>query len=410
MLIVRSTWTGNSPCVLLTQNQGSFIMTGENMEYHEYANLFPMMNSEEIKQLCEDMRARGYDQTAPIVLCGGKILDGRNRQLAADTVGVKPNYIEFTGDDPLAFVIGHNLHRRHLNETQRAGVAAKLANLPGHRPGNKSPNLDTYSVSIPQAAMMMNVGKSTVSTYRAVVSARPDLAEKMDNGEMTAYEAHKEILKIQRTDMRKAIAEVGASIPTSDKWHIYQGDIETWQAPRQYDFLITDPPYPKEFLRLYEVLAIRANEWLKDGGLLIAMCGQSYLDEIYSMMSKHLKYYWTASYLTPGQPTPLRQINVNTTWKPLLIYSKGKYTGKIFGDVFKSDGNNKDFHKWGQSESGMYDLISKICLPGQYILDPFCGAGTTGIAALRHGCLFDGLDLLEENVNISKGRLNDKAA
>jgi site-specific DNA-methyltransferase (adenine-specific) len=100
-------------------------------------------------------------------------------------------------------------------------------------------------------------------------------------------------------------------------------------------------------------------------------------------------------------------VNVNTTWKPLLIFENEKYSGKIFGDVFKSDGNDKDFHKWGQSISGMCDIISKMCLPGQYILDPFCGAGTTGIAALKHGCLFDGIDKEGENVNISKARLSD---
>jgi site-specific DNA-methyltransferase (adenine-specific) len=55
----------------------------------------------------------------------------------------------------------------------------------------------------------------------------------------------------------------------------------------------------------------------------------------------------------------------------------------------------------------MFDIVSKICLPGQYVLDPFCGAGTTGIAALEHGCLFDGLELEAENVKISKARLHD---
>jgi site-specific DNA-methyltransferase (adenine-specific) len=140
------------------------------------------------------------------------------------------------------------------------------------------------------------------------------------------------------------------------------------------------------------------------------MSGQSYLDEIYNSLSKHLDYYWTACYLTPGQPTPLRQVNVNTTWKPLLMFTKknDKYKGKIFGDVFKSDGNDKDFHKWGQSESGMFDIVSKICLSGQSVLDPFCGAGTTGIAAIKYGCFFDGLELDIENVNISKARLNDQ--
>lgn len=217
----------------------------------------------------------------------------------------------------------------------------------------------------------------------------------------------KELKTDKRTEARADIARAGAKVAKSDRWHIYHGDIATWQAPRQYDYIITDPPYPKEFLPLYETLSVRSNELLKEGGLLIAMCGQSYLDQIYEMMSKHIAYYWTAAYLTPGATASLRQKQVNTQWKPLLIFSKGDYKGKIFSDVFTSGENDKDHHKWGQSESGMFDIISKICLAGQYILDPFCGAGTTGIAALRHECLFDGLEKDVENVNISKWRLYD---
>lgn len=225
--------------------------------------------------------------------------------------------------------------------------------------------------------------------------------------EISAAGLREEAKRHLRQEYREDMAEVGKDIQNTECWNVWRGDISTWQTSRQYDFIITDPPYPKEFLPLWEVLGRRANEWLKEGGLLIAMSGQSYLDNIFSILGQYLEYYWTAAYLTPGQPTPLRQVNVNSTWKPLLIYSKGKYSGKIFGDVFVSKGNDKVNHKWGQSESGMFDIISKICLPGQSILDPFCGAGTTGVAALRHGCLFDGLELEEENVNISKARLND---
>lgn len=378
----------------------------QTLQPHEYANLFPMMNAEEMNALIQDMRENGYDASSPIITYKGKILDGRNRYAAAKVADVEPTFFEYDGGDLLSFVLSKNLHRRHLNETQRAGVAAKIANMNEGRPEKNSPNLES-KVSIPQAAEMLNVGKSTVATYKAVAAAMPELIEKMDSGEMTAHEASKKVQEVKRTTARAEIATAGAKVKASDKWHVYQGDVATWKAPRQYDFIITDPPYPKEYLPLWDTLAYRANEWLKDGGLLIAMSGQSYLDEVYKMMSAHLEYYWTASYLTPGQPTPLRQVNVNSTWKPLLIYSKGKYTGKIFGDVFVSEGNDKDHHKWGQSVSGMFDIISKICLPGQYILDPFCGAGTTGKAALQHGCLFDGLELLEENVNISKGRLSE---
>ena len=99
------------------------------MEYHEYANLFPMMSAGEFDSLLSDMARNGYDETAPIVLCDGKILDGRNRYKAADELGIIPVYSEYTGDDPLGYVVRHNLNRRHLSESQRAVIAARLANM-----------------------------------------------------------------------------------------------------------------------------------------------------------------------------------------------------------------------------------------------------------------------------------------
>jgi tRNA1(Val) A37 N6-methylase TrmN6 len=132
---------------------------------------------------------------------------------------------------------------------------------------------------------------------------------------------------------RSKLAAAAESIKPSDRWHVHHTDMAQWQSDKQFDFIVTDPPYPKEFLPLYETLAHRANDWLKDGGLLVAMCGQSYLHEIYALLSKHLTYYWTAAYLTPGQPTRLRQVIVNTTRVPgaslARAYSRATPTTKI---------------------------------------------------------------------------------
>jgi len=233
-----------------------------------------------------------------------------------------------------------------------------------------------------------------------------EVVEQVMSGATTVKEAAKQARAAKVAKERQETADKARTIIPDDRWLVEVADIATYQTTTQFDFIITDPPYPKEYLPLYEVLAKRSLEWLKPGGLLVAMCGQSYLPQIHEMLAKHLSYYWTACYWTPGQPTPLRTRQVNTTWKPILIYTRdGEYHGKIFGDVFKSDGNDKSLHKWGQSESGMLSLIQQICLPGQTILDPFCGAGTTGVAALNHGCLFTGIDIEEQNVLISRGRL-----
>lgn len=392
------------------------------MRHHKYADIFPMMTDEELAALVQDMRQNGYDESSPIVTIGGEILDGRNRYKAAQIAGVVPVFVEFHGDDPLAYVIRHNLNRRHLNESQRAVIAARLANMTYSdgailmhlKHGHASANLHWHknksgenspSFSLEQAAEMLNVGRRTVATVKAVERAAPELVKAIERGEMTAHEAQKKIRERERMQERQALAEKASIVPASNKWTVIHADMKTVKLDKQFDFIITDPPYPKEYLHLWRELGRRAAEWLKDGGLLIAMSGQSYVNEIYKMLDEFLDYYWTASYLTPGQPTPLRQVNVNSTWKPLLIYSKGRYNGKIFGDVFVSDGNDKSLHKWGQSESGMLSIIKGICLPGQSILDPFCGAGTTLVAGLQHNCYVTGIDIDEQNIKITKGRL-----
>ena len=121
----------------------------EMAEHHPVANIFPMMTDAEMASICADMKAHGYDATAPIVLLEGKILDGRNRQAAANKIGVTPTYIEFNGDDPLAFVVRHNLHRRHLNESQRAIIASRLANMQhgGDRKSDQTANLPLDNIS-----------------------------------------------------------------------------------------------------------------------------------------------------------------------------------------------------------------------------------------------------------------------
>lgn len=49
--------------------------------------------------------------------------------------------------------------------------------------------------------------------------------------------------------------------------------------------------------------------------------------------------------------------------------------------------------------------IVKICETGGLIVDPFCGSGTTLVAAKEQGYQFIGCDALEYNVEISKKRL-----
>jgi 16S rRNA G966 N2-methylase RsmD len=179
------------------------------------------------------------------------------------------------------------------------------------------------------------------------------------------------------------------------------------------DWIITDPPYPKEFVGLYADLAKRASRWLRPGGSLIAMAGHSYLPEVMeALASAGLKYHWTLAYLTPGgQAVQIFPRHVNTFWKPVFWFVNGDYDGQWIGDVARSDVNDNDkrFHEWGQSESGFADLIERFTRPGDMICDPFMGGGTTGAVALTLDRNFIGIEKDTKVFATAKRRLAEFA-
>jgi len=392
------------------------------MKHHlnqKYVDLIPKLSKDEYVQLESNIIKNGCLDKIK-VNNSNTILDGHNRWKICIA-----NKLDFdvevlnVGDetDEKIWIINNQFGRRNIGSFTRTELALQMEELISSKSNQgKRTDMEPFDNVVKKLNTREEVAKvakvsqgnvAKVKKIKATIKDEKTLSDLRDN-KKTINQVYKDIRKSEIQQERKVISDAGAKISNSDKWNVYKDDISTWKSTKKYDFIITDPPYPKEFLNCFSILSKRAKELLKPNGLLIVMSGQSYLDEVMKRLSENMTYYWNGAYMLPGQPTPLRQKQVNTSWKPIIFYSiDGNYNGKIFGDTFISDANDKDFHKWGQSVSGMYSLISKICLPGQSILDPFCGASTTGIAALKYGCFYDGIDLLEDNVNISKRRLYD---
>ena len=222
------------------------------LEFHPLANIFPLIEGAEFDALVDDIRANGLREN--IVLLDGAILDGRNRYRACLIAGTQPRTVEYFGDDPVSFVVSLNLRRRHLDESQRAIVAAKLANM---RQGNfsKAANLPVSPVSQSSAADMLNVSERTVRSARTVIDeGAPELVEAVEHGRVSVSAAadvatlptqqqveivargEKEILeaakqiRAERAEVRKAelaiVKERAPSLPTDT-----------------YDVIVIDPPW-----------------------------------------------------------------------------------------------------------------------------------------------------------------------
>lgn len=177
--------------------------------WHDFANLFPMLDAAAMEGLREDIRLHGVRE--PIIVHEGKILDGRNRYMCARDLGISFPVRDYDGDDALAFVISHNLHRRHLTESQRASVAARVANMPrGHRT-DLQPSANLREVAAPElalaespaptpvamtstadAARMLNVSERSVTSARKVHdTAPPEIVRAVDDGRMSVSLAAK---------------------------------------------------------------------------------------------------------------------------------------------------------------------------------------------------------------------------
>lgn len=192
------------------------------IEFHPLANIFPLIEGADFDKLVADIRQHGLRE--PIELLGKQILDGRNRYRACVAAGVLPEsldrlvatqlkhfhqFVPIGGAEPsqealLGFVLSKNLHRRQLNESQRAMVAANLANL---KPGDNQhgpANLPEQKPAISQAAAakMLNVGERSVRDAVVVKgTAAPELRAAVEQGHIAVSVAAKASL-LPQADQR----------------------------------------------------------------------------------------------------------------------------------------------------------------------------------------------------------------
>lgn len=233
----------------------------EPAPWHEYAKLFPMLDGAAREAFVDDVRQNGVRE--PIVFLNGSILDGRNRYTAARELGIEYPRVEYEGDDPLSYVVSLNLSRRHLSESQRGMVAAKLANMDQGERTDLEPSANLQKVSQADAATLLNVSTRTVATAKAVqdegseeliaavesgtvsVSAAADVATlpKEEQREIVAR-GEKEILQAAKTiRAEKAVVRRGERLERIAE--ISKGNAELGTETR-YPVIYADPPWRYE--------------------------------------------------------------------------------------------------------------------------------------------------------------------
>lgn len=418
------------------------------MDAHEITKLFPEMNADEYAALRLDIERNELQEA--IWTYEGKIVDGRSRYRACVELGVEPQLREWSGTGSLlAFVVSANLHRRHLNSSQKAMLAlpieeelsvAARENMRAAGGDRRSGMAGTPFLKVKkpthvhaakEAAKMVGTNTAYVIAAKKVAEHAPDLVPAVRGGAINVREARSlaKLPQLRRTAVvEKVVSGKAKNVKeahrlvtveaakadavnwpiTSRPYRLIHDSVENLidkAQPDRLGLIVSDPPYPGEYLSVYESLAKLAAKALKPGGSLLVMVGHYHLPAILAMMTPYVNYHWTCCYDMPGAKAQVFQKKVYTSWKPVLWFVKGKYEGDWRADKFTSNGPDKTYHEWGQSVSGMVDIIEKFSKPGDVILDPFLGGGATGIAALKLKRRFIGVDSDENAVLTSRARI-----
>lgn len=155
---------------------------------HSYADAFPLLEGDAWERFLADVKENGL-LNKKIYTYRGDILDGRNRGRAAELLGLKVTFVPYDGDNPVAFVMSCNLHRRMYNESQRVMVVLKLATL---KPGRPRKDRRPADMTAAEAAAIANVSPRLVEDGKFVRDhGVPELAAAIERGELTITAAKK---------------------------------------------------------------------------------------------------------------------------------------------------------------------------------------------------------------------------
>lgn len=360
----------------------------------------------------------------------GKLIDGYHRSKIADELGVdfRVDVIKVESDeqrDEIAAAL--NLYRRHLDVSQRREQVIFLrskghslraiADAVGVSEATARRDVSTASndaVATPDGKVLGKDGKRRDAKRPTLIAAKnrkeTERALSVVGGTELPFGATIDVKNAEKRARTQETARL-RGLETDETSVV--GDVEIRHGNladslsdlSAVDAIITDPPYPKEFIGEFDALGELASRILKPGGILVAMTGQLYLPDYIALLSKHLSYRWCGAYLTPGGATRVYSSNVGTHWKPILVFQKaGGESSFLPVDVFKSEADDKSFHHWGQSESGMRSLIGAFTKQSDVVVDPFLGGGTTAVACQQMGRKFIGCDIDAAAIHTARER------
>ena len=403
-----------------------------------FSDLLPPLSTEEFEALRADIKANGV--LHPVFVDeAGAVLDGRHR-LKIDPDSPRKVIRGLSPAEKAAFVYRCNFTRRNLSPDQKREarnrmkvLAIELREEDARKWTNKrvgqslGVSTDTVEAWFKPATNPSSRNSSTPpaakpdARVKVRADAKPVAAERVKAGD--THEQVAADLGVSRQTVTKIVAaervkeEKAAArqerIREAEKMGAVDGfvhgdfrEVAKTIAPASVDLIFTDPPYDRKTLPLYGDLARIAADKLVDGGSLICYLGQYQIGEVINLITPHLRLWWTLAVIHTGRSARMNEYGVVVKWKPLLWFVKGTRGDKLtFVDDLVVSREEKDSHEWQQSLEEASYYIERLAPAGSMVFDPFCGGGTTAVAAKQLGRRFLTCDLDGDSLALAKARI-----
>lgn len=174
------------------------------------------------------------------------------------------------------------------------------------------------------------------------------------------------------------------------------------------DLIFTDPPYPKEYLCLYEWLADEGLHALKQNGFLICYVGPYWKDEVMHYFYGKLQYFYDFVLAHKGNTSILWPRRIISGYKSICCFHRKESRPLPVTNVlgrWDGTGGDKRFHIWGQDENTARYYVDCFSREGDTVVDYFLGGGTSAIVCKKLGRKFIGFEKDEETLRIAVDRL-----
>ena len=402
----------------------------------DFSGLIPPLSAEERRQLEQNLIEHDGARD-PIVAWpveGALILvDGHNRYEICTRLDLPFEVSQISFQDrshASEWIIRNQFGRRNLSAYVRTQLGLRLEeNIAARAKSNQTARKGAQLGATPQmsaelspmetreeVAKAANVSHDTVTKVKRIEVGISDglvgdaIIQKLQSGDISINHVDKQIKK-QRAEVRAVEKKKDAAASgILDGSIVRLGDFRTILPSIPdgcVDLIFTDPPYDKETIPLYEDMAREAARILRPGGSLICYLGQYATPEICNLVGKHLKFFWPLCCYHEGQGNVMAFWGIRVKWKPMLWFVNGGNrfdTSAVLDDLVISS-KDKSAHPWQQSVAEARYYIEKLTPVGGLVVDPFCGGGTTALAAKQSGRKWITCELDQEYAAIATQRI-----